>query len=144
MLSCKIFAQNSGETVGDGRIENLKPWAKGASGNPGGRPRRDALTEALKAHLASDDSDGRTVAEQIAGALVKRALRGDVRAIREIADRTEGRPRQQFNIDASATFSDDSPQYDFSRFSEDQLCRLVELLKLAKTGTQPEIETNQT
>jgi len=120
--------------VGEGRIENLRPWAKGTSGNPGGRPRRDVLTEALKAQLASDDSDGRTFAEQIAAVLIKHALRGDVRAIREIADRTEGRPRQQFNIDASATFSDGSPQYDFSRFSDEQLCRLVELLKLAKSG----------
>ncbi len=90
--------------MGEGRIENLRPWAKGTSGNPGGRPRRDVLTEALKAQLASDDSDGRTFAEQIAAVRIKHALRGDVRAIREIADRTEGRPRQQFNIDASATF----------------------------------------
>lgn len=129
--------------MGDGRIENLRPWAKGTSGNPGGRPRRDALTEALKAQLASDDSDGRTVAEQIAAALIKSALRGDVRAIREIADRTEGRPRQQFNIDASATFSDGRPQYDYSRLSDGQLDRLLELLQLAQDRMQDEVETNQ-
>ena len=134
--------KNSGETVGDGRIENLRPWAKGTSGNPQGRPRRGALTEALKAQLASDDSDGRTVAEQIAAALIKRALRGDVRAIREIADRTEGRPRQQFNIDASATFSGGSPQYDFSRFTDEQLEHFRELIEMASGTNLPGSEAN--
>jgi hypothetical protein len=52
--------------------------------------------------IGLDDSDGRTFAEQIAAVLIKHALRGDVRAIQEPADRTEGSPRQQFNIDASA------------------------------------------
>jgi hypothetical protein len=125
-------------------MENLKPWKPGQSGNPGGRPRRNAITGALSEQLASHTNGGsETVADAIAAALIKGALRGDVRAIREIADRTEGRPRQQFNIEASATFSDTSPKYDFSRFSDEQLCRLAELLELAKSGTQPEIETNQ-
>ena len=128
-------------------MENLKPWKPGQSGNPGGRPRRDAITGALREQLASQtnspDGGSETIADAIAAALIKHALRGDVRAIREIADRTEGRPRQQFNIEASATFSDSSPKYDFSRFSDEQLCRLVELLELAKSGTQAEIETNQ-
>lgn len=38
------YVQNSGETVA-GRIENLKPWPKGVSGNPGGRPKRDLSSE---------------------------------------------------------------------------------------------------
>jgi hypothetical protein len=33
------FTQNSGGTV-SGRIENLTPWQKGTSGNPGGRPKK--------------------------------------------------------------------------------------------------------
>jgi predicted transcriptional regulator len=45
------------------------------------------------------DADERTQAEAIAQALVKEALKGDVAAIREIADRCEGKPRQAIDLD---------------------------------------------
>ncbi len=86
------------------QVRNLKPWPKGVSGNPGGRPRRTALTEALRELLAAHvpgDPEGRTHAEAIAEALVKRAQRGDVQAAREVADRTEGRPRQAVAIETA-------------------------------------------
>jgi hypothetical protein len=45
---------------------NLKPWPKGVSGNPGGRPKRQPVSEAL-ARLADQpfpgDKHGRTYAE---------------------------------------------------------------------------------
>ena len=75
--------RNSGKRAN----ENLRPWAKGTRGNPNGRPRHNALTEALRERLAADlpgNRSGRTVAEAIAAALLKRALRGDVRAIRKL------------------------------------------------------------
>jgi len=75
--------------------QNLKPWPKGTSGNPAGRPRRDKLTAALLDQLGMlcpDDKAGRTYAEVIAAALARKAIRGDVRAAKEIALRTEGRP----------------------------------------------------
>jgi len=75
--------------------QNLKPWPKGTSGNPAGRPRRDELTAALQVEIdkpCPDDKDGRTNAEVIAAALVRKAARGDVRAAKEITLRTEGRP----------------------------------------------------
>jgi len=31
------------------RTKNLKPWPKGVSGSPGGRPKRKPVTEALQA-----------------------------------------------------------------------------------------------
>jgi len=75
--------------------QNLKPWPKGTSGNPAGRPRRDKLTAALLDLLGTPyphDRAGRTYAEVIAAVLVRKAARGDVRAAKEIALRTEGRP----------------------------------------------------
>src|SRR5579863_7203996 len=71
------YTQNSAETV-SGRIENLKPWRPGQSGNPGGRPKRDALTTALREQIEAQVSGAgtQTVAEAIAAALVSRALDG--------------------------------------------------------------------
>ena len=74
--------------------QNLKLWPKGTSGNPAGRPRRDELIAALQVEidkLCPGDKAGRTNAEMIAAALVRKAVRGDVRAAKEITLRTEGR-----------------------------------------------------
>ena len=89
----KGLTQNSGGTVGSGRVENLKPWAKGVSGNPGGRPRTAPITELLRELLQKPcpgDTQNRTYAHKIAEAMLKRTSQGDVRAAREVADRTEG------------------------------------------------------
>ena len=42
------IAENSGETVA-GRIQNLKPWPKGVSGNLRGRPKGDLSSEIARA-----------------------------------------------------------------------------------------------
>jgi len=93
---------------------NLKPYqfSKGQSGNPGGRPRRAPLTDlyrqlcdcpipeslrtklnrAWKANGFAKLPRGATFAEAVALRLVMKALSGDIRAIRELGDRTEGKP----------------------------------------------------
>jgi len=75
----KGLTQNSGGTVGSGRVENLKPWAKGVSGNPGGRPRTAPITELLRELLQKPcpgDTQNRTYAHKIAEAMLKRASQG--------------------------------------------------------------------
>lgn len=70
-----------------------KRWKAGESGNPSGR--RGSLADALRRRLSvvRDDSDGRTNAELVADMLFEQAIEhGDIRAAREIIDRTEGRP----------------------------------------------------
>ncbi len=76
-------------------------FAKGESGNSAGRPKLTRLSEALREQLSeiSPDADEQTIAEQIAKTLIKLALSGDVAAIREIADRTEGKPKQAIDLD---------------------------------------------
>jgi len=83
--------------VANGRVENLKPWAKGVSGNPGGRPKTAPITKLLCELLerpCPGDKQNRTYAHKIAEAMLKRACHGDVRAAREVTDRTEGRAMQ--------------------------------------------------
>ena len=75
-------------------LQNLRPWPKGVSGNPAGRPRNTKLTTALREMLGSvnpEDKAGRTYAEVIADAMIRRAMRGDIRAARGIRFATEGR-----------------------------------------------------
>ena len=87
-------------TTFDPQIGAATRWQKGRpSPNPGGRPHKTALTDAIRdqlAQLAEKDKAGRTNAEVIAAALIAKAKRGDVRAASEIADRAEG--RQSLNL----------------------------------------------
>jgi hypothetical protein len=77
-------------------------WKPGQSGNPGGRPKTAALSNAYRQKLDSvvpSDPQGRTYAQAIADALADRALAGDIRAAQELADRAEGRARQSIEIE---------------------------------------------
>ena len=78
-----------------GKIENLKPWKPGQSGNPGGRPKRRLLDEALEDLLGSNDSQA---ARDVAVTLLKKARKGDIRAIQLLAERTQGKPMRAIEI----------------------------------------------
>jgi hypothetical protein len=94
------LTENSGETMA-GRPANLKPWPKGTSGNPGGRPKTCPITTALRELLEQPvpgDKQNRTYAQRVALKMVERAIRGDVQAAREIANRVEGRVAERIAI----------------------------------------------
>ncbi len=77
-------------------------WKKGQSGNPSGRPKSKTLSDAYRnklEELVPNDPEKRTWAELIAEAQVRDAVRGNVQAAREIADRTEGKPRQAIEFE---------------------------------------------
>jgi hypothetical protein len=76
-------------------------FKKGESGNLSGRPKLTKLTDALREQLAEEmpNAPERTVAETIARALIREAVSGNVQAIREIGDRTEGKPKQAIDLD---------------------------------------------
>ena len=68
------FTQNTGKNSGRrGRVDNLRPWKPGESGNPGGRPRKALVDDALESILAAD---GGEKARQVAEMLIQRAIRG--------------------------------------------------------------------
>ncbi len=78
-------------------------WEPGRSGNPGGRPSSQSLNAAIRARLDERREDGITRAERIAQILVDMAEQGDLRAIREVIDRAEGRPNQAVALESNAT-----------------------------------------
>jgi hypothetical protein len=84
-----------------GSTENLKPWQPGQSGNPGGRPRTKLITAELERMLEQEApaANGKTWAAVIAEALLKKARKGDVRAIAELANRIEGKARQTVDLE---------------------------------------------
>jgi hypothetical protein len=75
-----------------GKSGNLKPFKKGQSGNPGGRPKAEiCLTALLREALAEHDQDGkRTKARAVIDALVEQACEGKTAAIQQIFDRIDG------------------------------------------------------
>jgi L-rhamnose isomerase len=83
-----------------GRAENLRPWKPGQSGNAGGRPKKRSISEELERMLDEEapNSGGKPWAAVIAEALLRKARRGDVRAISELANRIEGKPHQSLDV----------------------------------------------
>jgi hypothetical protein len=87
----------------DGKFQpgNAIGFQPGQSGNPQGRPRVRTLSEAYRRKLTEvdpRDPQRRTYAETIAEYQCNQAAGGFIgstQAAKEIADRTEGRPRQQ-------------------------------------------------
>lgn len=116
---------NNPNIAEDGRSHR---WKKGQSGNPSGRPKSKTLSNAYRNKLEEpvpNDPEGRTWAELIAEAQVRDAVRGNVQAAREIADRTEGRPRQAIE------FEDKTMTQAFERMT------IEELEAYARDGSLP-------
>lgn len=86
-------------------VANLKPWVKGTSGNPGGR-KKLLITEAYDELLTKqvpNDPEGRSYAQVLAQSMMRRAIAGNVRAVMEVTDRVEGKPRQAVDMNHSGS-----------------------------------------
>jgi hypothetical protein len=90
--------------------KGLKPFKKGESGNPSGRPKTLPLTEAYReiAQMRvpkNVDPKQRTYSQLIALAIASEAMHGKVQAAIEIADRIEGKAinRVDFTGDVAVT-----------------------------------------
>jgi hypothetical protein len=91
-----------------GKIENLKPFKKGKSGNPNGRPKGSPNTKTRLQNLLSlvqkvenkitGEEEDLTVAEQMDIAIVNKAMLGDVKAYEQILDRLEGKTTQTIDL----------------------------------------------
>ncbi len=105
-MSTDQQGKNTDGRDGRGRFTKDTPntFKPGQSGNPAGRPKSITLSDALRLEMAKvfpGDTQERTFAEVIAQRLVRSAATGNILAAKEIADRTEGRPKQQVDVDLS-------------------------------------------
>ena len=72
-----------------------RPFKPGQSGNPGGRPKSRPFKEAIdRALKASEDAGAGLSLDDIATALLLKAKSGDVAAIKELAERYDGKVPQ--------------------------------------------------
>jgi hypothetical protein len=78
-------------------------WKPGQSGNPGGRPKRKLISEAVLAELERPvGRSGRTRAELLARKIVRLAIGGDVQAAKLVLAYTEGLPVQHLDVSTRA------------------------------------------
>lgn len=96
------MSKNLSDKVGYRNPPKHSQFKQGQSGNPGGLPKgTPKVSIALMKLLAEDASNEfapKSRAEKIAWALYQKAVGGDVAAIREISDRTEGKSPATLNV----------------------------------------------
>lgn len=78
------------------------PFAPGQSGNPGGMSKRKQFREALQ-QIINDRAGDHKRLLRIAEQLLTMAENGDLQAIKEVADRLDGKPPQSVGGDDDAT-----------------------------------------
>src|ERR1700739_2105986 len=92
----------------ESRKRGLKPWPKGVSGNPGGRPKKRPITDRYyqKAEEPLSEKDckrlkvpiGATWGDLLAQRQFQAAEKGSTNAAREIREAIEGRAPQRLEI----------------------------------------------
>jgi len=81
--------------------ENLKPFPKGQSGNPNGRPKKLPKIDDLLQDILGSQEDKDSEAHAILSSLVQQAKKGNVKAAEILLDRAYG--KAQLKIDHSST-----------------------------------------
>ena len=100
------------------------PFKKGQSGNPGGRPKEKPFADALRLEIADAGEDHKAL-RRVARALLKKAEGGDIPAIRELADRLDGKPIQA--VDANLDVSSNPLTELLAYIAEQPSNRLIDL-----------------
>jgi hypothetical protein len=91
--------------------QNLKPFPKGVSGNPAGKPKgtehsKTRLKRILdlvqkKRNPITGEEEEFTVLELMDMQIIAKALKGNQRAYQEVIDRLEGKPKQTSEVEVS-------------------------------------------
>lgn len=72
-----------------------------------GRRQEKPFADALRMEIAAAGDDHKAL-RMVARQLLDKAQEGDLAAIRELADRTDGKPRQQIDVDATVRSHEDA------------------------------------
>jgi hypothetical protein len=74
------------------RVQNLKPWPKGVSGNPAGRPKRDISSEIAQAVFEKNP-------EAIYRGMLRMLKKGDARIFKVLSERAYGKVKEQIEVE---------------------------------------------
>ena len=75
-------------------IPNSKPFEKGQSGNPNGRPKKLPALDEIGAALLSEEKGGMNALEAILKGMIAKAVKGDTQAAKLIIERFYGQAKQ--------------------------------------------------
>jgi hypothetical protein len=75
-------------------VQNLKPFKKGTTGNPKGRPKKLPDIDTLLADVLGSEDDDKSEAKAVIKSLLTQAKKGNVRAIEVLLDRAYGKAKQ--------------------------------------------------
>lgn len=79
-------------------IPGNKPFPKGVSGNPKGRPTKLPALDKLLADVLGEEKDGVTAADAILRKLRAMAAAGNIRAAEILLDRAYGKSKQTMDL----------------------------------------------
>ena len=118
-----------------------RKFERGQAANPDGRNAFGVKVSAILKRRLSEtlpDMDNQTIAEAVAEKLITMALAGDLNALKELIDRTEGRTPQTVDMDVSV--KDWRQTVESFDISMDELTD--EINKLLSSGTDDGTEHN--
>ena len=83
-----------------GRVENLKPFKKGQSGNPKGRPKKlPELTDLVNELFGSENGEvSKASIREVLEQQFKKASKGDSRAAEIVLNYAYGKPKQAVEL----------------------------------------------
>jgi hypothetical protein len=91
--------RESEQRVGLQTKDSKMTFKPGQSGNPGGLRKHKEFANALRMELAALDHDDLQGMRKVAASLIREALKGNITAVKEIADRLDGRVPQAITVD---------------------------------------------
>jgi hypothetical protein len=84
---------SSDERIGPGSPPKQHQWKPGQSGNPGGRPKGQSITAALRERV-QEEHNGRPLVDLIVDRLLKEALSGKFPYMKELLERLDGKVKE--------------------------------------------------
>jgi hypothetical protein len=115
--------------------DNLKPFKKGQTGNPNGRPKGSSLRDikVVLQDLLSQEKNGTQLIDGLMSVVVNKALKGDLKAVDMLLSYTFGKATQRTEITGAEGAPIEVVNNDLTKLNLDELKQLKEIaLKLER------------